>query len=259
MNMDNTEPIFIPGGKPMMVAVFISGSGTNLKALCEEELKLRGSNWTNWQISLVFTNVDGCEGIKIADAYDKYVTSLSSKNFFDMLGTNPDDEDSRKYFDAAVISLIEQFLKPDLIVLAGYRRRLSNLFYSRYHNRILNMYPGDITKPYLVRGLDASIQAIRNHEKTIKATVYFDQPGSRFGIPLLQSNPVSLENYTENNRDEINLKIREEAEWIIFPYAISNLIALGNVSVDKDNRLFYKNKQIPENGLQLNELKDNMI
>ena len=89
--MDNREPIFITGNKPMRVAVFISGSGTNLKALCEEELKYRGINNPAWQISLVFTNVDRCEGVEIANIYDKKVITLSSKKFFEVLKTDPDD------------------------------------------------------------------------------------------------------------------------------------------------------------------------
>ncbi len=256
--MNNSEPIFTPEKGPMNVIVFISGAGTNLKALCKEESKLRKSGRKDWNISAVFTNVAGCEGIKIANSFNKEVLLLSSKKFFDALDIDPDDDHSRKYYDAAIISIIEEHSKPDLIVLAGYRRKLSNLFYYLYRNRILNLYPGDITKPYLDKGIDASIQAIRNHEKTIKATVYIEQPDTRFGIPLLQSDPISLENCTEADSELINTKIQKEAEWIIYPYAVSNLISKGLISIDKDNRLLYKNKEIPKNGLQINELKDNM-
>ncbi len=47
---------------------------------------------------------------------------------------------------AAVIATIEEYCDPDLIVQAGYRRRLSSKFLNRYHNRIINLYPGDIAR-----------------------------------------------------------------------------------------------------------------
>ena len=49
------------------------------------------------------------------------------------------------------------------------------MFLGRYRNRVVNLYPGDITKDYLVKGVDASVQAIRAGEGSIKCTVYLER------------------------------------------------------------------------------------
>ena len=45
------------------------------------------------------------------------------------------DVEGRKYYDACALTLIEQVCSPDLIVLAGFRRRLSGIFFNIYRNK----------------------------------------------------------------------------------------------------------------------------
>ncbi|HSG30082.1 MAG TPA: formyltransferase family protein [Thermodesulfobacteriota bacterium] len=253
--MNNIKPIFEHSNRPMNIAVFISGSGTNLKALCKYQKALEDSGIVpSANIKCVFTNVPDCKGSKIAKGYDIPVVSLSSKKFFESLYKEPDDADSRKYYDAAVISLIENVCSPDLIVLAGYRRKLSTLFYEHYKNKIINLYPGDITKEYLITGVQAPIQALKNNETEIKATVYLEQESIRFGIPILQSDNVSLEGYLEDNIDIINKNIREQAEWVIFPHAVYEFIAKGRLGIGNNSTLYLDYDPIGNSGIQYNDI-----
>ncbi|NIP30606.1 MAG: hypothetical protein GTN99_10870, partial [Candidatus Dadabacteria bacterium] len=190
----------------------------------------------------------------IAGEYDIPVIALSSKKFSKALNLKPDDEELRKYFDAAVISLIESICTPDLIVLAGYRRKLSSLFYKKYKNKIVNLYPGDITKEYLVTGVEAPIQALRNNETEIKATVYLEQENTRFGIPIIQSEYVSLKGLSEQDIDLINKNIREQAEWVIYPYAVYDLIGKGRIGIDDKSNLYLDSKLINKSGLQYEDI-----
>ncbi|MGH7888944.1 MAG: hypothetical protein ACRENF_00145, partial [Thermodesulfobacteriota bacterium] len=65
--MSEIQPLYKPGNKPMSVAVFVSGSGTNLLALYEEQKKLERSGETNYgRIDLVFSNVPDCIGVERA-------------------------------------------------------------------------------------------------------------------------------------------------------------------------------------------------
>jgi len=140
-------------------------------------------------------------------------------------------------------------------VLAGYRRKLSSLFYDSYENKIINLYPGDITKDYLTAGVQAPIQALRNNEDYIKATVYLEQKDKRFGKSILQSCSVSLKDFSEGDIDTINKNIREQAEWIIYPYVVHELIAKGRIGIDKNSKLSFDNNVINETGLQYEQLR----
>jgi phosphoribosylglycinamide formyltransferase-1 len=236
----------------MSIAVLLSGSGTNLEALYEEQKRLeRSAEKLYGRIDAVFTNAPSCRGLERARTLGIRTLSLGSKSYFDVLQKSWDDEQARNHYDAAVISLIEEVCKPDLIVLAGFKRRLSRLFITRYGNRIVNLYPGDTTKPYLVRGVEAPIQALRAGENTIKCTVYIQRGEERFGPAIAQSQGVSLEGFREEDVERIQEKIRREAEWKLFPFAVHHLIANGRVGIDEENHIYIDGVRMPEGGYQL--------
>ncbi len=235
----------------MRVAVFLSGSGTNFIALYEEQKRLEKTGEKNYgRIDVVFTNVPNCKGSQMAEEYGIPVAGLSSKRYFDLLHKDPNDDETRDYYDAAVISAVEQICSPDIIVLAGYRRRLGSLFLNRYKNRVINLYPGDITKDYLVKGVDSWVQAIRAGEKATKCTVFLQKENQRFGPALLQSKPISLKGYSQNDKDLMNEKIRVEGEWKILPYTVHNLIAKGCLGVDKEDNVYMDGVKLERAGLQ---------
>ncbi|MFB3147369.1 MAG: phosphoribosylglycinamide formyltransferase [Thermodesulfobacteriota bacterium] len=251
MNTSQIELIHNPDNRPMSVAVFLSGSGTNFIAIYEEQKRLEKAGEKNYgRIDVVFTNVPNCNGSQIAEEYGIPVVDLSSKKYFDLLNKDPNDEETRDYYDGAVITAVEAICSPDIIVLAGYRRRLGSLFLNRYKNRVINLYPGDITKDYLVKGVDASVQAIRAGEEVTKCSVFLQKENQRFGPALLQSKPISLKGYSQNDKDLMNEKIREEGEWKIFPYTVHNLIAKGTLGVDKEDNVYMDGVKLDKSGLQ---------
>lgn len=251
MNTPPIEPIFNPEQSPMSVAVFLSGSGTNFISVYEEQKRLeREGDKLCGRIDAVFTNVPECKGAIKARELGIPVLSLSSKLFFSTLGKNPDDEVGRDYFDAALVALLEDICSPDLIVLAGYRRRPGGMFLKRYRNRVVNLYPGDITKDYLIRGVDASLQAIRAGESSIKCTVYLERENERFGPALVQSQPISLGGFKESDSEAVNERIRSEGEWKVFPYAVHHLIAKGRLGTDKDDNVYLDGDKLGKGGYQ---------
>lgn len=238
---------------PMKIAVFASGSGTNFEKIYEKQKEMESQNILNYaEISLVFSNNPKAVVLSKAESFGIKGISLSSKNFFNLLEKKPDDENLREAYDAAVITLIEQYLEPDIIVLAGYRRKLSSLFIDRYINKIINLYPGDITKDYLVAGKQAYLQAIENGEKSIRCTCYVENDQSiRFGPAIAQSKEISLRNCSLEDSSKLSIKIREEGEWQLFPYVVHNLIANGRVGIDKEKNILIDNKKMGLKGLQL--------
>ena len=237
---------------PLKSVVFVSGSGTNMIAIHDTQLELAASGDAPYcSIEAVFTNVPTCAGARKAAERGIEVISLSSKRFFEILGARPDDESLRDAYDAAALALIEAKLVPDLIVLAGYRRRLGRRAHERYHNRIVNLYPGDTTKPYLVRGVDPWLQALRAGEKEIRATVFFSRWDRWFGPAVAQSPPVPLCGCTEADAEEIAERIRLEAEHVVLPYAVHRLIAAGRVAVGDDDVVLIDGEPVGEGGYQM--------
>lgn len=248
-NTYSQRPVFTPKDSPMKIVIFLSGSGTNMEAIFNIQVNLERMGAKEYgKIECVFTNAPGCEGAKKANAWHIPTVALSSKRFFDVLDIDPNNEEARDYYDASVISLIEAITEPDLIVLAGYRRKLGSKVMHRYRNRILNLYPGDITKSYLVRGVDAAVQALRAGEVSITPTVYFERYRERFGAALVQSKPISLEDFNESEESAMNEKIRREGEWIIYPYAVHELIAKGKVAVDDEGNIWVNGEKLSNKG-----------
>lgn len=251
MNAPNIEPLYSPSDEPMRAAVFLSGSGTNFTAIYDEGKRRKSAGGKPYaEIGAVFTNVPGCAGASRAAGLGIPVLSLSSRLFFSSLGKDPDDEAARDYFDAASVALIENVCKPDLIILAGYRRRLGGMTLDLYRNRVVNLYPGDTTKGYLVRGVDASVQAIRAGESSIKCTVYLEREHERFGPALVQSEPVGLAGYKEEDSETVNGLIRSRGEWRVFPYAVHELIAGGRLGIDADDNVYLDGGILGKEGYQ---------
>ena len=173
-----------------------------------------------------------------------------SKKFFEVLDKEPNDEEVRDYYDAAAIVNIEEVCDPDLIVLAGYRRRLGSPFHRRFKNKIINLYPGDITKDYLTKGVDANVQAMRAGEDSIKCTVYLERENERFGPAILQSKPISLVGFKESDKERVNEIIRDKGEWKIYPFAVHKLIAKGCIEVDEDANVYLEGVRMDRSGLQ---------
>jgi len=249
------KSIYEPSSEgPMSVAVFLSGTGTNFTAVYEEQKRLELKGAAHYgRVDAVFTNAPKCKGALRAAEEGIPVLSLSSSRYFDALGRSADDQDARDYYDAASITLVEQACAPDIIVLAGYRRRLGSKLLKRYENRVINLYPGDITKDYLVRGIDASVQALRAGEKSISCTVFLQKENERFGPALVRSQPVSLKGFREKDADALNERIRSEGEWKIYPFAVHELIAGGRVGIDPDDNTYVDGVRVGTGGYQYGE------
>jgi folate-dependent phosphoribosylglycinamide formyltransferase PurN len=249
------KPIYEPsGGGPMSIAVFLSGTGTNFTAIYEVQKRLEREGAARYgRIDAVFTNAPKCKGALRAAEEGIPVLSLSSSRYFDALARSADDEEARDYYDAASITLVEQVCAPDIIVLAGYRRRLGSMLLNRYENMVINLYPGDITKDYLVRGIDASVQALRAGEKSISCTVYVQKENERFGPALVRSQPVSLKGFREKDADALNERIRSEGEWKIYPFAVHEIIAGGRVGIDPDDNIYIDGVKVGEGGYEYGE------
>ena len=246
-------PLYSDTGRPMKILVLASGRGTNFEKIHSRQMELEQNGQINYgTIEHVFSNDPKAPVLAKAEALGIETSSISSEKFFADIGKPPSDEGGRILYDSAVISLIEEALEPDLVVLAGYRRRLSRLFTERFANRIVNLYPGDTTKDYLVRGKSACVQAIENGERTIRCTVYLENdPETRFGTVVAQSADISLEGFGIGDSAAMEERIREQGEWKLFPFVVHDLFANGRVAIDEEKNIYVDGSKAGESGFLL--------
>jgi len=114
----------------MNIVVLISGRGSNLEAIIKaiEEGKING------KISLVLSNKKEAKGLEIAKKHN-IKAKFIDPNFFS----------SREGYDIYITEFIKQH-NPDLVVLAGYMRILSDKFIESFEGKLINIHPSLI--PY---------------------------------------------------------------------------------------------------------------
>lgn len=196
------------------LVVLISGSGSNLQAIIDT-IK---AGQLDADISAVISNTATARGLERAAA-ENISTHVVDHN----------DYPSRELFDAAMIRIIEP-LKPDLVVLAGFMRILSESFIKQYHHRLLNIHPSLLPK---YKGLSTHQQAIDNADKAHGASVHYVSHELDSGPVVLQAEvPV----FSEDTEQMLAARVLVE-EHKIYPVAIKLHIE-GRVTFDHEQLYF---------------------
>ena len=138
---------------------------------------------------------------------------------------HPDAED----FDTALLEELQE-AQADLVVLAGCLVVISQRIVDAYPNRIINIHPALIpsfcgTGYY---GLGVHEAALARGVRVTGATVHFVDGGTDTGPIILQK---AVEVKQNDTAKELQLRVMQEAEWVILPKAI-DLIANGRVTVE---------------------------
>ena len=134
------------------VAIFISGSGTNMAALLYAS-RMAGAGY---EIVLVASNDPAAAGLKLAGAEGIATFALSHKGM------------DRAVHDAAMEAAAVD-AGAQMIVLAGYMRILSDEFVGRWQSRMLNIHPSLLPK---YRGLHTYARALEAGDSKAGATVH---------------------------------------------------------------------------------------
>lgn len=188
----------------MRVAVFASGSGTNLQAIIDADIQ-------TIEIAVVFTNNPDAYAIERAKKHNIQVEIIDHKNY-----------KTREEYEKHIIDVLDPY-KLNLIVLAGFMRILSTVFVRAYKNKIVNIHPALLPS---FPGINAGRQALEYGVKYTGVTVHFVDEGVDTGPIILQS-VVEIED--EDTEDTLLEKIHE-VEHRIYPKAIE-LISSGEIEV----------------------------
>lgn len=198
----------------LKIAVLVSGGGTNLQAIFDA---IENKAITNAEISVVISNNKNAYALERAKEHGVKTECISPKDF-----------ENRETFNQVFLDKMKSY-EVDLIVLAGFLVVLPESFMKEYRNRIINIHPSLIPsfcgKGFY--GLKVHEEALKRGVKVTGATVHFVDEGTDTG-PIILQKAVKVEQ--NDTSKDLQLRVMEEAEWIILPKAI-DLIANGKITV----------------------------
>ena len=155
--------------QPLSLVVLISGGGSNLQAIIDAI----ESGSLNASIAAVISNRPQAFGLERA-----------RKHGITAIGLDHTEHDSREAFDQCLQREIDRF-QPDIIVLAGYMRILSETIIQHFHPRMLNIHPSLLPR----------YPGLNTHQRAL------DAGDDRHGIsihvvtPELDAGPVILQGH----------------------------------------------------------------
>jgi len=151
------------------IVILISGRGSNMEALLEAGLPAR--------VAAVISNSPLAKGLAAAQKRGIETAVVDHRAF-------PD----RAAFDGALAAEIDRH-RPDLVVLAGFMRILTEPFIERYRGRLINIHPSLLPE---FPGLDTHRRALAAGAKTHGCTVHFVTPVVDGG-PIIAQAAVAVE------------------------------------------------------------------
>lgn len=215
---------------PCRILVLISGSGTNLQALIDDLRTQPGEA----EIVAVISNRPDALGLERARTAGIAALALDNRDF-------PD----RESYDQALIEEIDRF-EPDLILLAGFMRILTERFVSRYHGFLLNIHPSLLPKH---KGLHTHQRAIDAGDSEHGSTVHFVTQELDGGPLILQARVEVLASDTPAS---LAARVQQQ-EYCLYPMVMRWFVQ-GRLRLI-DNRACLDGQAIPLAGLSLEDFK----
>ncbi len=190
----------LTGSKKIKTAVFISGTGSNLKSLIKFS-KLKKSPIS---INLIISDNVRAKGL----AYGKIFKIKNKIIKFD----------KNKKAEKIILKELKK-TQIKLICLAGFMKIISRKFIKKFKGKILNIHPSLLPK---YKGLDTHKRAIENKEKFSGCTVHYVTSKLDSGKIIIQQK-VKISN--KDNTDSLRKKILRQ-EHKLYPKAILKIFNL---------------------------------
>ena len=183
--------------KKINSAVFISGTGSNLKHLIRASL-IRKSNF---KINVIISNNPKAKGLNYAKKYKVKKKIINYNNI--------------KNAEKKILFYLKKN-KIDLICLAGFMKILSKNFIKKFNGKIMNIHPSLLPK---YKGLNTHERAIKKKETYSGCTVHFVNSKIDDGKIILQKKVKILKNDTPKSLAKRILK----QEHLLYKKAIKKI------------------------------------
>ncbi len=191
------------------LVILISGRGSNMEAILQAGLPAR--------YGAVISNESGARGLAVAERHGVPTAVVEHRKFSD-----------RAAFDAALGAEIDRH-RPDLVVLAGFMRILTDAFVARYPGRLVNIHPSLLPA---FPGLDTHRRALEAGVRIHGCTVHFVTSTVDSGPIIAQTAVPVLPGDTE---ERLAQRVLAE-EHRIYPQAIQ-WICDGRAALGADGRV----------------------
>ncbi len=190
------------------IVILISGRGTNMEAV------VRACARDGWpaRVAAVISNRPDAAGLAFAAANGIASSVVDHREFA-----------TREAFDTALARVIDGF-EPDLIVLAGFMRVLTDGFVEHYAGRMMNIHPS----------LLPCFPGLKTHQQALDAGVRVHGASVHFVTPTLDHGPIVVQAAVPimAGDDPAALALRVLAvEHIVYPRAVRWFVE-GRLAID---------------------------
>ncbi len=203
------------------IVILISGRGSNMEAILEARLPAR--------VAAVISNDPDAKGLATARAHGVTTAVVPHRGF-------PD----RTAFDTALAAAIDAH-RPDLVVLAGFMRILTDDFVRRYAGRLVNIHPS----------LLPAFPGLHTHRQALAAGVRIHGCTVHFVTPALDNGPIIVQAAVpvlpDDSEDTLAARVLRQ-EHRIYPQVI-RWFCEGRLALSADGRAAVSKAHLPENVL----------
>ncbi len=233
--------IFDPAaaGRPLRVAAFMSGSGSNITKLLE-------LHDPGFEVCFIFSDrADGrCRGQEIAWRHGLPYFAYDTRRFHQLKGVKRSVQSSqglaaRREYDQVAATLVRAF-EIDVIALGGYMSFLTLERGVNVHPADLSLTGPDGTRSFV--GDDAVYDAIVAGLRELRSSTLWIDQGVDSGPLLMVSDPLPVELPAPLDQlkadpaalrrvaDEHQERLKEAGDWVVLP-ATLRLIAQGRLGL----------------------------
>jgi phosphoribosylglycinamide formyltransferase-1 len=210
------------------LVILVSGNGSNAQAIIDA----CASRQINANVHAVISNKP-----------DAYALTRAKRSQIDAIGISHKDFDSRESFDEKLLEIVNSYT-PDLVILAGFMRILTDSFVNAYAGKLLNIHPSLLPK---YPGLNTHKRALENHDEKHGSTVHFVTAELDGGPLVLQS---QLKIVSDDTVESLAQRVAQ-TEWQIYP-SVVEWFCNERLRVENES-VFLDSIELPKGGL-VNEI-----
>ena len=251
---------------PMRVAGFMSGSGTNIIKIIENERKYKKEGKISpYEVVFLFsdrTDFKKCRISEISNQYDIPFHANNIREFYRKRGyKDRRNMEVRREYDRITLKYLEKY-QVDCVALCGYMSIVTDIIFDRFPT--INVHPADLSiltagkRKY--KGEHAVRDAILAGEKFLASSTHLATVDVDGGPLLIISTPLEVklpsdvmldELKREKNEDLLNKiadshqdKLKQIGDWVIFPKVLE-FLAQGLVEKDEKKIIYIKGSPAP--------------
>ncbi len=224
--------LFKSGKRVLRVAVLFSGNAGSAQFV-QKQIAEKSRLKNKIQIVCALTDKNIARGIPALEALGIPIIKTDFKEFCASHSLETRDLNGRKKYFEFVSEKLKEF-NPDILMLSGFMKIITEPLLSEFENRIINVHPADLSimengKPKFT-GDNAVKDAINAGEKFVRSSVHIVLGKVDCGPVIVLSKPIAVSGSAEETQEIL----KREGDDPAFLKALE-LIAEGKVAVECGN------------------------